>query len=101
MVRAAQCRTAPAGHFSAWRRGGIHDAGLAGATTDGKRGLFIVGATYALSKRTNFYADVDYARFKDGLAGSGSNPSTGQLPLASPSGQDRMVGFSVGVNHLF
>ena len=77
------------------------DAGLAGASADGKRGLFIVGATYALSKRTNFYADVDYARFKDGLAGSGSNPSTGQLPLASPSGQDRMVGFSVGVNHLF
>ncbi len=77
------------------------DAGLAGATADGKRGLFIVGATYALSKRTNFYADVDYARFKDGLAGSGSSPSSGQLPLASPAGQDRMVGFSVGVNHLF
>jgi predicted porin len=77
------------------------DAGLAGASTDGKRGLFIVGATYSLSKRTNFYADVDYARFKDGLAGSGSNPSSGQLPLGSPPGQDRMVGFSVGVNHLF
>jgi predicted porin len=77
------------------------DAGLAGAAADGKRGLFIVGATFALSKRTNFYADVDYARFKDGLAGSGSSPSSGQLPLASPAGQDRMVGFSVGVNHLF
>ena len=77
------------------------DAGLAGVASDGKRGLFIVGATYALSKRTNFYADVDYAKFKDGLAGSGSSPSTGQLPLASPSGQDRMVGFSVGVNHIF
>ncbi len=77
------------------------DAGIAGASTDGKRGLFMVGATYALSKRTNFYADVDYARFKDGLAGTGSSPSVGQLPLASPSGQDRMVGFSVGVNHIF
>jgi len=77
------------------------DAGLAGATTDGKRGLFIVGGTYALSKRTNLYADVDYARYKDGLAGSGSSPSSGQLPLASPPGQDRAVGFSVGVNHLF
>lgn len=77
------------------------DAGIAGATTDGKRGLFVVGTTYALSKRTNFYADVDYARFKDGLAGSGSSPSAGQLPLASPNGQDRMVGVSVGVNHVF
>ncbi|RYF01276.1 MAG: porin, partial [Oxalobacteraceae bacterium] len=65
------------------------DAGLAGATADGKRGLFIVGATYALSKRTNFYADVDYARFKDGLAGSGISPSSGQLPLGSPAWQDR------------
>lgn len=77
------------------------DAGLAGVTADGKRGLFIIGATYALSKRTNFYADVDYARFRNGLAGSGSSPSSGQLPLASPSGQDRMLGFSLGVNHLF
>ena len=77
------------------------DAGLAGLSSDGKRGLFIVGATYAVSKRTNFYADIDYAKYKNGLAGTGSNPSSGQLPLASPTGQDRMVGFSVGVNHLF
>jgi predicted porin len=77
------------------------DAGLAGATADGKRGLFIVGGTYALSKRTNLYADVDYARYKDGLAGSGNCPEDGLLPLASPPGQDRAVGFSVGVNHLF
>ncbi|MET0963851.1 MAG: porin [Noviherbaspirillum sp.] len=77
------------------------DAGLASLNSDGKRGLFIVGATYALSKRTNFYADIDYAKYRNGLAGTGSSPSTGQLPLASPSGQDRMLGFSVGVNHLF
>ena len=77
------------------------DAGLAGITVEGKRGLFIVGATYALSKRTNFYADVDYARYRDGLAGSGGSPSSGQLPLGSPPGQDRMLGFSVGVNHQF
>ena len=36
-------------------------AGMAGGTTDGKRGLCIVGATHALSGRTNFHADVDYA----------------------------------------
>ncbi len=40
----------------------------AAANNSGKRGLFIVGATYALSKRTNFYADVDYTKYKDGLA---------------------------------
>ena len=77
------------------------DAGIAGATSNGKRGLLMAGATYALSKRTNFYADIDYAKFKDGLAGTGSNPSSGQLPLASPRGQDSMLGFSVGINHVF
>lgn len=77
------------------------DAGIAGATSNGKRGLLMVGATYALSKRTNFYADIDYAKFKDGLAGTGSNPSSGQLPLVSPRGQDSMLGFSVGINHVF
>ncbi len=33
------------------------------ASNDAKRKLFIVGATYALSKRTNFYADIDNARY--------------------------------------
>lgn len=77
------------------------DAGIAGVAREGKRGLLLVGATYALSKRTNFYADIDYAKFKDGLAGTGSNPSSGQLPLASAPGQNSMLGFSVGINHVF
>lgn len=78
------------------------------ANSDGKRGLFIIGATYALSKRTNFYADVDYTKYKDGLASgataanlSGLNGSGSQLGLASAPGQDRQVGVSVGINHLF
>lgn len=50
---------------------------------DGKRKLFIVGATYALSKRTNFYADIDNARFNN----AANSPS--------------QTGFSVGINHLF
>jgi predicted porin len=83
---------------------------LAAANINGKRQLFIVGATYALSKRTNFYADVDYARFKDGLIGVGTGASgnvTGfsgggsQLGLGSQNGQSRQVGASVGINHLF
>jgi predicted porin len=82
----------------------------AAGNSNGKRGLFIVGATYALSKRTNFYADVDYTKYKDGLVSAstgvanttglnGSN--SGQLGLASAPGQDKQVGFSVGINHLF
>ncbi len=77
---------------------------------DGKRGLFIVGATYALSKRTNFYADVDYTKYKGALVSgnsgvantAGLNGSSGaQLGLASAPGQDSQVGVSVGINHLF
>lgn len=50
---------------------------------DSKRKLFIVGATYALSKRTNFYADIDNARYNN------------------PANQATQTGFSVGINHLF
>jgi predicted porin len=53
---------------------------------DGKRALIIVGTTYALSKRTSLYADVDYARFKNGLenvaaAANGGLGGGAQLPL--------------------
>lgn len=61
------------------------------AATDGKRKLFIIGATYALSKRTNFYADIDSRRY-DGAAGA----------VASTNGNNEtQTGFSVGINHLF
>jgi len=57
---------------------------LGGANpNDAKRKLFIVGATYALSKRTNFYADIDNARF------------------TNVANQPTQTGFSVGINHLF
>jgi predicted porin len=84
------------------------DAGALGTTnaTAGKRGLFIIGATYALSKRTNFYADIDYAKYKDGLVTplTNANRNTAllsQSSLTSAPGQDGMLGFSVGINHLF
>jgi predicted porin len=54
---------------------------------DGKRHLGIIGLTYALSKRTNFYADVDYAKFKNA-----------SIPA---NGEDNRTGVSVGLNHLF
>lgn len=50
---------------------------------DSKRKLFIIGATYALSKRTNFYVDVDNATYNNGLD------------------QPNQTGFSIGINHLF
>ncbi|MBL4955074.1 hypothetical protein JK635_23225, partial [Neobacillus sp. YIM B02564] len=71
-----------------------------GNTAAGKRGLFIVGATYALSKRTNFYADIDYAKYKDGLE-NGPTAITSQSSLRAAPGQDSMMGVSVGINHLF
>lgn len=74
---------------------------VGGGNQDGKRQLVIIGATYKLSKRTNFYADVDYTRFKEGLAGTGGASTSSQLPLSSPTGQNRMTGISVGVNHVF
>ena len=77
-----------------------------GNTAAGKRGLLIVGATYALSKRTNFYADIDFAKYKDGLetpltAATASQAITAQSSLRSAPGQDRLLGVSVGINHLF
>jgi len=75
----------------------------AGAAPTGTRQLFMVGGTYALSKRTNLYADIDYARFKDGLANvpaarSGGLSGASQLPLASP--RESQLGVSFGINYL-
>lgn len=76
----------------------------------GKRQLLIVGATYALSKRTNLYADIDYARYSDALRlpSGGSLPTIpglsnggSQMPLFSSPGNGNQTGVSVGVNHLF
>jgi predicted porin len=77
----------------------------------GKRGLYMVGATYALSKRTNLYADIDYTKYSGALVTSatgttaatmaGLSGSPSQLPLASAPGQDRQLGVSVGVNLIF
>jgi predicted porin len=56
--------------------------------SDVERNLFILGTTYAISKRTNFYAEVDYTEAEARTAaGLRTDTST--------------TGFSVGVNHLF
>lgn len=53
---------------------------------DGTQKQFIVGATYALSKRTNFYSELDHTRYGG---------------ISMPSGQTNQTGISVGINHLF
>ena len=104
------------GLTAAWYETHADGFGVQG-NNSGKRQLLIIGTTYALSKRTNFYADVDYARFKGALAsngtgntvanqtylsGSGVSGAAGtQLGLGAASGQDSQVGVSVGINHLF
>jgi predicted porin len=104
------------GITAAWYETHADGFGVQG-NNSGKRQLAVLGATYALSKRTNFYADVDYARFKGALAsngtgntvanqtylsGAGTSGAAGtQLGLGAASGQDSQVGFSVGINHLF
>jgi predicted porin len=60
--------------------------------TSRKRKLFIVGATYALSKRTNFYADIDNRRY---------NGDTGVAIKSAGKGNDSQTGVSVGINHMF
>ncbi len=53
---------------------------------DGRKELYIVGATYAFSKRTNLYADLDYTRLN------------GFYKVGTKTTQ---TGVSVGINHLF
>jgi predicted porin len=53
-----------------------------------RRNLAILGATYALSRRTNLYADIDHA----GLSG---------IATLAAGGQTSQLGISVGINHAF
>lgn len=62
------------------------DIDAAGAAADGGTQLTILGYTYAFSKRTNLYANVDHKSF-DGISRIGT--------------QDSATGFSIGINHLF
>jgi predicted porin len=71
--------------------GAFYQNKLETAGVDGKRNLFMLSATYALSKRTNLYAELDHTKL-DGSA---------RLGTAATGFQDRVTGVSVGVNHLF
>ena len=61
------------------------------ASSTGKKDLLMIGATYSLSKRTNFYADIDFTKLKDNQVLVGTAGRT----------EDRQTGVSVGINHFF
>ncbi|MEC5163333.1 MULTISPECIES: porin [unclassified Janthinobacterium] len=56
------------------------------ARIGGARKLYMVGAVYYLSKRTNLYADIDHAKL------------SGRSRIGSQTSQ---TGVSIGVDHLF
>ena len=69
---------------------------------DGKRQLLMLGATYALSKRTNFYAEIDHSRYNGFLASGTGNAAFTASPYTGVSASNtRLSGVSVGINHVF
>jgi predicted porin len=71
------------------------------ADVDGKQDLLIVAWSYALSKSTNLYADVDTVKYSGSSAGSATLGGTAANPGTSPFGKGRSTGVSIGMNHLF
>ena len=68
-------------------------AASAAAFGKGKKDLAILGMTYSLSKRTNFYADIDTTKL---------NGNTVLISTTSPTvSENRTSGVSVGISHLF
>jgi predicted porin len=78
---------------AAWYRNKAYNARVtaAAAVGDARKDLFIVGAAYLLSKRTTLYAEVDYAKLKDGFASGGT----------SSLNQTRQRGMAAGIMHTF
>jgi predicted porin len=67
--------------------GAVYRSSYDSAAGDGTRELRMVGASYALSKRSNLYTEFDINRY----AGA----------LVPASKQTRQRGMSLGLNHLF
>ncbi|MFZ6844076.1 porin [Undibacterium sp. RuTC16W] len=65
----------------------------AATKVDGKRKNLVVAATYALSKRTNFYAEFDNKKL--------TNAFVGATPLLGTINNGTQNGVSVGITHLF
>jgi predicted porin len=61
------------------------------AAGDAKKDLYMIGATYALSKRTTLYSDIDVTHLDGGYASGGTTALN----------QTRQTGISIGVMHMF
>lgn len=66
--------------------GAYYQTKVAVARIDGARKLFMLGAVYYLSKRTNLYADIDHAKL------------SGRSRIGTQTSQ---TGVSIGIDHLF
>jgi len=58
----------------------------------GDKKLIMLGGTYAMSKRTNLYADVDQSKYSEGANNTLATPAT------IKAGK-KVNGISIGMNH--
>ncbi|WP_136420416.1 porin [Herbaspirillum sp. ST 5-3] len=70
------------------------------AGVDGKRDLFIVAGSYALSKRTDLYLEVDRAKFTSAFSNQYTASPIG-IPAGAANGLLSQTGISMGMNHTF
>jgi predicted porin len=77
----------------AWYRNTVFNtkASSKAAAGDGKKDQYIVGMTYDFSKRTNFYAEVDYNKLDGAFAMAGTKPLN----------QSHQTGMAAGIMHMF
>ena len=71
--------------------GAYYRTRVAAAAGEGKTDMYMVGAKYLLSKRTNFYADIDNKKYS-GIT---------RINAASINPKDNQLGVSIGINHNF
>lgn len=71
--------------------GAYYRTKIQNAAGEGKTDMYMLGANYLLSKRTNFYADIDNKKFS-GIT---------RINAASVNPKDSQLGVSVGINHNF
>jgi predicted porin len=62
------------------------------AAVEGTKSVSVASVTYSLSKRTLFYADVDYTHYTGGAI---------KNTVLNASGHPSTTGVSVGINHFF
>lgn len=77
----------------AWYRNDVYNtrANAKADAGDGRKDQFIVGMTYDFSKRTNFYAEVDYNKLDGAFARGGTKLLN----------QTQQTGIAAGIMHMF